>query len=160
MKKLKIKKSALIIMIVVFIILIILIIKPFSKSNKIIELVDNSCVYKKPVVTANMGSNNNVIMVFENDYKEMDTCIVTTEVLDKLDSKKFNLELKEYLKNIDLTKKEEYNIKKALELKIVDENTKYVDYLSLSCGAKNKKELINNIEEVRNCKLIELENVK
>ena len=60
----------------------------------------------------------------------------------------YNLTLKDYVKLSTLTTKENYNIYKSIDLKLVDENTKYADYFAVTCGFKNKKELLKYTEAV------------
>ena len=52
--------------------------------------------------------------------------------------------------------KEIYNIRKAIELKYVDEDTKYVEFFAKITGFKNSKSLIKFCENTFN--LMEIEN--
>lgn len=80
----------------------------------------------------------------------IDNCIISTELYNNLKNGKdiYNLTLKDYVKLSTLTTKENYNIYKSIDLKLVDENTKYADYFAVTCGFKNKKELLKYTEAV------------
>ena len=64
--------------------------------------------------------------------------------------------LKEILADKNTSNKEIYNIRKAIELKYVDEDTKYVEFFAKITGFKNSKSLIKFCENTFN--LMELEN--
>lgn len=54
----------------------------------------------------------------------------------------------EYLRLGDISAKESYNINKAIQTKVVKEDTSYADYFAKTCGFKNKKELLKYTKAV------------
>ena len=45
-----------------------------------------------------------------------------------------------------MSDKEKYNINKSIQMKLVTEQTNYIEYFALTCGFKNKKELMKYTE--------------
>ena len=91
-----------------------------------------------------------IIIEFKNDYELIDNGIITTEMYEKMKNNDniYNLTLKEYLKLEELSAKESYNINKAIQTGIVNEDTIYADYFAKTCGFKNKKELLKYTDAV------------
>lgn len=138
----------LIIGIIIFLLLLIIIIVCFNKVNvgkikngkvEYIDRIENVTKYK-----------DRIIIEFNNNKELIDNCIISTELYNNLKNGKdiYNLTLKDYVKLSTLTAKENYNIYKSIDLKLVDENTKYADYFAVTCGFKNKKELLKYTETV------------
>ena len=141
-KKVKLKKKTLVLFsILIGTILLFFLVKLILFPQKNIEDIKN-------IDNITVSANGNIIITFLNDYRLIDSCIVTTnetykELKNK--SKEYQMSLKEYLKLSDISNKEIYNINKAIELELVNEDTKYSKYLAITCGFKNEKELIENI---------------
>ena len=138
----------LIIGIIIFLLLLIIIIVCFNKVNvgkikngkvEYIDRIENVTKYK-----------DRIIIEFNNNKELIDNCIISTELYNNLKNGKdiYNLTLKDYVKLSTLTAKENSNIYKSIDLKLVDENTKYADYFAVTCGFKNKKELLKYTEAV------------
>ena len=105
-----------------------------------IERIENVTKYK-----------DKIIIEFNNNYELIDNCIMTTELYNNFKSNNvdiYNLTLKDYVKLATLSAKESYNIHKAIDLKLVNENTKYTNYFAITCGFKNKKELLKYTKAV------------
>ena len=132
---------------VIFIIILLFIC--FNKVN-VGKIKKGKAVYTKEV--ANVTKYKDKILVeFNNNYELIDNCIISTELYN--DFKKgnvdiYNLTLKDYDKLSTLSAKESYNIHKAIDLKLVTEDTKYTDYFAVTCGFKNKKELLKYTKAV------------
>lgn len=60
----------------------------------------------------------------------------------------YNLTVTEYSRLGDISSKESYNLSKAIQIGIVQEDTKYADYFAKTCGFKNKKELLKYTKAV------------
>ena len=56
--------------------------------------------------------------------------------------------VKDYSKLSNLSAKENYNINKSLQLKLVKEDDSYTDYYAMTCEFKNKKELMKYTKAV------------
>ena len=98
------------------------------------EKVENVTVYK-----------DKILIEFNNNHDLIDNCIISTELYNKFKKNSediYNLKLKDYVSLSTLSAKESYNIHKAIDLKLVTEDTKYTDYFAVTCGFKNKKELL------------------
>lgn len=114
------------------------------------KIKNGKAEYTKEV--ANVTKYKDKILVeFNNNLELIDNCIISTELYN--DFKKgnvdiYNLTLKDYDKLSTLSAKESYNIHKAIDLKLVTEDTKYTDYFAVTCGFKNKKELLKHTKAV------------
>ena len=133
--KLKIKKLSKkqiiiissILLIVILIIVLLLQNEPYVgkiKDGKVeyIDRVKNVTVYPE---------KNKTLIEFENNEELIDNCIISNEIYDKF-------------KNNDPL----YNINKSLQLKLVKEDDSYTDYYAMTCGFKNKKELMKYTKAV------------
>ena len=150
MKKHKLKIKPIIeISFVCLILVIVIFLVCFNKVN-VGKIKNGKAEYTKEV--ANVTKYKDKILVeFNNNYELIDNCIISTELYN--DFKKgnvdiYNLTLKDYDKLSTLSAKENYNIHKAIDLKLVTEDTKYTDYFAVTCGFKNKKELMKYTKAV------------
>lgn len=137
------KKGILVLFIIIICVIAISIIIATKPVNvgKINE--DGKAEYIEKIVNVTKYENKKIIE-FKNDYELIDNGIITTEIYEKIknNDNKYNLTLKEYLQQKELSAKESYNINKAIQTKIVNEDTTYADYFAKTCGFKNKKELL------------------
>lgn len=87
---------------------------------------------------------------FKNNYDLIDNGIVTDEIYEKLKNNDdtYNLTVTDYLKLENISAKESYNINKAIQTKIINQNTTYSDYFAKTCGFKNKSELLKYTKAV------------
>ena len=153
MKKnnLNIKPKGKLIIGIVFValILVIIFLVCFNRVN-VGKIKNGKAEYAKNI--ANVTKYKDKILVeFNNNQELIDNCIMSTELYN--DFKKgnvdiYNLTLKDYDKLSTLSAKENYNIHKAIDLKLVTEDTKYTDYFAVTCGFKNKKELLKYTKAV------------
>ena len=106
-----------------------------------IDRVKNVTVYPE---------KNKTLIEFENNEELIDNCIISNEIYDKFKSNDplYNITVKDYSKLSNITAKENYNINKALQLKLVKEDDSYADYYAMTCGFKNKKELLSYTKAV------------
>lgn len=93
---------------------------------------------------------NKTLIEFENNEELIDNCIISNEIYDKFKSNDllYNITVKDYSKWSNLSAKENYNINKSLQLKLVKEEDSYTDYYAMTCGFKNKKELMKYTKAV------------
>lgn len=115
-----------------------------GKINK-----EGKAEYIERVVNVTKYENKKIIE-FKNEYELIDNGIITTEIYEKMkaDDAIYNLSVKDYMRLEGLTAKESYNINKAIQLKIITEDTNYADYFAKTCGFKNKKELLKYTKAV------------
>ena len=152
MKKLKLKiKPVIVIGVTCLILLIVIFLFCFNKVN-VGKIVNGKAEYTKEIASVTKYPDK-IIIEFNNNYELIDNCIITTELYN--DFKKgnvdiYNLTLKDYDKLSTLSAKESYNIHKAIDLKLVTEDTKYTDYFAKTCGFKSKKELLKYTKAVFN----------
>ena len=151
-KKLKLKKSILkyLIIIASFIFCITLIIFLCSKKPYVGKIKNGKAKYIDRVVNVTNYKNEKIIIEFENGKELIDNCFMTTELYEKFKNKdsRYNLTIKDYFKLNDISAKENYNINKSLQMDYIDEDTKYMDYFAMTCGFKDKKELMEYTDEV------------
>ena len=148
-RKLSKKKIIIISSILLIVILIIVLLssrKPYVgeiKNGKIkyIDRVKNVTVYPE---------SNKILIEFENSQELIDNCIISNEIYDKFKNNDslYNITVKDYSKLSNLSAKENYNINKSLQLKLVKEDDSYTDYYAMTCGFKNKKELMKYTKAV------------
>lgn len=97
---------------------------------------DGVVTYSEKIVNTTYNKeNNNKVVTIQSVNDLIDDCIISNE---------------------NTSNKEIYNIRKAIELKYVDENTKYAEYYAKITGFKNSKSLIKFCENT--FKLMEIEN--
>lgn len=149
MKKYKLKFKPIIGILICLILVIVIFLVCFNKVN-VGKIKNGKAEYTKEV--ANVTKYKDKILIeFNNNYELIDNCIMSTELYNDFKSNKvdiYNLTLKDYIKLSTLSAKESYNIHKAIDLKLVDEDTKYTDYFAVTCGFKNKKELLKYTSSV------------
>lgn len=150
-RKLKIKKKQIIIISCVLLIILLVIILITTSNVKVGKIKNDKAEYIDRIVNVtNYKDKNKVVIEFENNKELIDNCIITTELYEQFKNKdaKYNLTIKDYLKSNDINAKENYNINKSLQMKYIDENTNYMDYFAMTCGFKNRKELIKYTKSV------------
>ena len=129
-KTLSKKKIIIILSILLLIILIIILIIP--KEPYVGKIKDGKAVYIDRVKNVTVyPENKKTLIEFENNEELIDNCIISNEIYDKF-------------KNNDPL----YNINKSLQLKLVKEEDSYADYYAITCGFKNKKELLSYTKAV------------
>ncbi len=153
MKKAKIKfKKKQIIIIVGFLLVILLIVLLVTKDKVNVGKIKNGKVeyIDRIVNVTNYKDKNKVVIEFENDKELIDNCFMTTELYEKFKNNdaRYNLTIKDYFKLNDISAKESYNINKSLQMSYIDEDTKYMDYFAMTCGFKNKNELMKYTKAV------------
>ena len=144
-RKLKIKKKQIIIISCVLLVILLVIILITTSNVKVGKIKNGKALYIDRIVNVtNYKDKNKVVIEFENNKELIDNCIITTELYEQFKNKdaKYNLTIKDYLKSNDISAKENYNINKSLQMKYIDEDTSYMDYFAMTCGFKNKKELM------------------
>mgnify|MGYP004549927265 FL=1 len=144
-RKLKTKKKQIIIISCVFLVILLVIILITTSNVKVGKIKNGKALYIDRIVNVtNYKDKNKVVIEFENNKELIDNCIITTELYEQFKNKdaKYNLTIKDYLKSNDISAKENYNINKSLQMKYIDEDTSYMDYFAMTCGFKNKKELM------------------
>ena len=148
-KTLSKKKIIIILSILLLIILIIILIIP--KEPYVGKIKDGKAVYIDRVKNVTVYSENKKTLIeFENNEELIDNCIISNEIYDKFKNNDplYNITVKDYSKLSNITAKENYNINKSLQLKLVKEEDSYADYYAITCGFKNKKELLSYTKAV------------
>lgn len=148
--KLKKKYKTILILAVCLILLLglFIIIRKISRVN-VGKIVNGKAEYIDRIASVTSNKENNIITIeFKNEQELIDNCIITSKLYTdfKKDNKKYNVSLKDYLKQDNISDKEKYNINKSLQMKLVTEETNYIEYFALTCGFKNKKELLKYTE--------------
>ena len=119
---------------------------------------DGVVTYSEKIVntTYNKESNNKIVTL-KSVNTLIDDCILTNENIAEMKNKdsKYQKTLNKILADESTSNKEIYNIRKAIELKYVDENTKYAEYYAKITGFKNSKSLIKFCENT--FKLMEID---
>lgn len=144
-RKLKIKKKQIIIISCVLLVILLVIILITTSNVKVGKIKNGKAQYIDRIVNVtNYKDKNKVIIEFENNKELIDNCFMTTELYEqfKNEEARYNLTIKDYFKLNDISAKENYNINKSLQMNYVNEDTKYTDYFAMTCGFKNKKELM------------------
>lgn len=150
-RKLKIKKKQIIIILCVLLVILLVIILITTSNVKVGKIKNGKALYIDRIVNVtNYKDKNKVVIEFENNKELIDNCIITTELYEQFKNKdaKYNLTIKDYLKSNDISAKENYNINKSLQMKYIGEDTNYMDYFAMTCGFKNKKELMKYTKTV------------
>ena len=133
--KLKLKKQAkkqIIIISSILLIVILIIVLLSQKEPYVGKIKDGKAVYIDRVKNVTVyPEKNKTLIEFENNEELIDNCIISNEIYDK------------FKKNDPL-----YNINKSLQLKLVKEDDSYTDYYAMTCGFKNKKELMKYTKAV------------
>ena len=144
-RKLKIKKKQIIIISCVLLVILLVIILITTSNVKVGKIKNGKALYIDRIVNVtNYKDKNKVVIEFENNKELIDNCFMTTELYEqfKNEDARYNLTIKDYFKLNDISAKENYNINKSLQMNYVNEDTKYTDYFAMTCGFKNKKELM------------------
>ena len=150
-RKLKIKKKQIIIILCVLLVILLVIILITTSNVKVGKIKNGKALYIDRIVNVtNYKDKNKVVIEFENNKELIDNCFMTTELYEqfKNEDARYNLTIKDYFKLNDISAKENYNINKSLQMNYVDEDTKYTDYFAMTCGFKNKKELMKYTKAV------------
>ena len=150
-RKLKIKKKQIIIISCVLLDILLVIILITTESVKVGKIKNGKALYIDRIVNVtNYKDKNKVIIEFKNDKELIDNCFMTTELYEqfKNNAARYNLTIKDYFKLNDISAKESYNINKSLQMNYVNEDTKYTDYFAMTCGFKNKRELMKYTKAV------------
>lgn len=149
LKKLSKKKITIILSILLIVILIIVLLS--SREPYVGKIKDGKAIYIDRVKNVTVyPKNKKTLIEFENNEELIDNCIISNEIYDKFKSNDplYNITVKDYSKLSNITAKENYNINKALQLKLVKEEDSYADYYAITCGFKNKKELLSYTKAV------------
>ena len=149
LKKLSKKKITIILSILLIVILIIVLLS--QKEPYVGKIKDGKAVYIDRVKNVTVyPENKKTLIEFENNEELIDNCIISNEIYDKFKNNDplYNITVKDYSKLSNLSAKENYNINKSLQLKLVKEEDSYADYYAMTCGFKNKKELLSYTKAV------------
>lgn len=156
MKKTKLKlkklsKKKITIILSIFLIVILIIVLLSSREPYVGKIKDGKAIYIDRVKNVTVyPENKKTLIEFENNEELIDNCIISNEIYDKFKNNDplYNITVKDYSKLSNITAKENYNINKSLQLKLVKEEDSYADYYAITCGFKNKKELLSYTKAV------------
>ncbi len=149
LKKLAKKKITIILSILLIVIPIIVLLS--SREPYVGKIKDGKAIYIDRVKNVTVyPENKKTLIEFENNEELIDNCIISNEIYDKFKNNDplYNITVKDYSKLSNLSAKENYNINKSLQLKLVKEDDSYADYYAMTCGFKNKKELLSYTKAV------------
>lgn len=144
------KKQLIIVISIIFVLICTVVIMIcINRTPYVGKIVNGKAEFIDQVITTSKWSNENIVE-YSNDIDLIDNCIITTEIYKKVlnNDKEYQVSLKDYLLKDDISNKEIYNIRKAIELKLVEEDTKYSKYLAITCGFKNEKQLLKYTKAV------------
>ncbi len=147
----KLSKKKITIILSIFLIVILIIVLLSSREPYVGKIKDGKAVYIDRVKNVTVyPENKKTLIEFENNEELIDNCIISNEIYDKFKNNDplYNITVKDYSKLSNLSAKENYNINKSLQLKLVKENDSYADYYAMTCGFKNKKELLSYTKAV------------
>ena len=147
----KLSKKKITIILSIFLIVILIIVLLSSREPYVGKIKDGKAVYIDRVKNVTVyPENKKTLIEFENNEELIDNCIISNEIYDKFKNNDplYNITVKDYSKLSNLSAKENYNINKSLQLKLVKENDSYSDYYAMTCGFKNKKELLSYTKAV------------
>lgn len=148
--KVKLNKKMLLAILLLVIIVTAIVIILTNKSVNVGKInKDGKAEYIERIVNITKYEDSKIIE-FKNEYELIDNGIMTTEIYEKMKNNDalYNLPVKDYMKLNNLTAKESYNLNKAVQLGIVEEDTSYSDYFAKTCGFENKNELLKYTEAV------------
>ena len=147
----KLSKKKITIILSIFLIVILIIVLLSSREPYVGKIKDGKAIYIDRVKNVTVyPENKKTLIEFENNEELIDNCIISNEIYDKFKNNDplYNITVKDYSKLSNLSAKENYNINKSLQLKLVKENDSYADYYAMTCGFKNKKELLSYTKAV------------
>ena len=147
----KLSKKKITIILSIFLIVILIIVLLSSREPYVGKIKDGKAIYIDRVKNVTVyPENKKTLIEFENNEELIDNCIISNEIYDKFKNNDplYNITVKDYSKLSNLSAKENYNINKSLQLKLVKENDSYADYYAMTCGFKNKKELMSYTKAV------------
>ncbi len=141
------KKLIAVILIILIVISFIIVIN--SKNVYVGKIKDGKVKYIDRIENVTT-TKDKVIIEFKNDEELIDNCIMTNELYDKFKKNDdlYNISVKDYNELRTISAKESYNLNKAVQMKLVSENDKYVDYFAMTCGFKDKNELMKYTKAV------------
>ena len=147
--KLKIKKKTIIIISTIFLVIIVFIIINILKTPNVGSIKNGKANYIDRIANVTK-SEDNIVIEFKNNEELIDNCIMTKEIYDKFKANDplYNISIKDYAKLSTISPKESYNINKSIQLKLVSEDTSYTEFFAMTCGFKNKKELMKYTKAV------------
>lgn len=151
-KKIKLEfkqKKQLIIISSILLVIIIFLIIMITKMPNVGSIKNGKANYIDRIANVTK-TKDNIVIEFKNNEELIDNCIMTKEIYDKFkeNDSLYNISVKDYLGLEGISSKESYNINKAVKLKLVKEDTKYADCFEITCGFKNKKELMKYTKAV------------
>ena len=145
------KKKIIIIILSILLIVTLIIVLLSSREPYVGKIKDGKAIYIDRVKNVTVyPENKKTLIEFENNEELIDNCIISNEIYDKFKNNDplYNITVKDYSKLSNLSAKENYNINKSLQLKLVKEDDSYADYYAMTCGFKNKKELMSYTKAV------------
>lgn len=147
--KLKINKKQIIIISSILLLILIALIIGLNKSPNVGKIKNGKAKYIDRIENVTKYEDS-IIIEFKNNEELIDNCIITTAIYDKFKNNDplYNISVKDYANLSTLTAKESYNINKAMQIGLVEENESYVNYFAKTCGFKNKKELLKYTKAV------------
>lgn len=114
----------------------------------IIFIIIKNNRYPKNVKNVFEWNKDLYVITFKNDFDLLDNCTITTDLYYKILNNKdgiSTIKLKKYMENENTFSVQETDaIRQAVEKGIISYDMKYTDYLAVTCGFNNTKELLKN----------------
>lgn len=146
--KLKLQRKIVIILLPISFILIILGIIMSNKPVKAGIIKNGKVIYSEKINNVSFV-NNNPIIELKSVNEQINNIVIDSEMVEdmKKNSSKYNQTLKEILKDTHTSENDIYNVKTAINLKIVDEKDYYKDYYVKITGFDNVGSFIKFCED-------------
>lgn len=147
--KLKFQKKQIIIISSLLLLIIITLIIGLNRGPNVGKIKNGKAKYIDRIENVTKYEDS-IIIEFKNSEELIDNCVITTKIYDKFkrNDPLYNINVEDYAKLSTLTAKESYNINKAMQIGLVEEDESYTDYFAKTCGFKNKKELLKYTKAV------------
>lgn len=151
MKKKKKKRNNLIIIIFIIIIGVIgVTLLNYNKNNDTTAgyIEHEEVVYSQKIINKRFNKVENIKTIeIDSMHEEIDSIIMTNKIVEQIKSNnEYKRTLQEVLQDDDISNRDLYNIEKAIELGLVNENTKIKEYYAIVTGFKNSKNFIKFCE--------------
>ena len=138
------KEKIIILTIIIVLVILISIILIHNHSNNLAGTIkDGKVIYSDKIVNTTNYKTKQVIEI-KSVNKLIDSLIITSEDYDKMkhNDSKYDRTLNEVLDDKNISNKDIYNIKKAIELNIVKDSDDVITYYAKITGLNTKKKFI------------------
>ena len=138
------KKKIIILAIIIVLVIVMSIVLINNHSNNLAGTIkDGKVIYSDKIVNTTNYKTKQIIEI-KSVNKLVDSLIITSEDIDKMEhnDSKYDKTLKEVLNDKNISNKDIYNIRKAIELDLVKDSDDVITYYAKITGLKSKKKFI------------------